>query len=129
MPEHAQPLETWAIVEVLGHKKFAGYVSEQVLGGAVLVRVDVPETDQCGVFTKPYTKLVGVGSIYCITPTTEEIARRAAQQLERWNNPIPVDIAARPQIPATSSASLESEAELVEGDDRDDDDDREAWQG
>jgi len=129
MPEHAQPLETWAIVEVLGHKKFAGYVSEQVVGGATLVRVDVPETDQCGVFTKPYTKLVGVGSIYCITPTTEEIARRAAQQLERWNNPIPVDIAARPQIPATSSASLESEAELVEDDDGDDDDDREAWQG
>jgi hypothetical protein len=127
MPEHAQPLETWAVVEVMGHKKFAGYVSEQVIGGAALVRVDVPETDQGGVFTKPYTKLIGVGSIYCITPTTEEIARRAAQQLERWNNPIPVDIVARPQIPATSSASFESDAELV--DEGDDEDDREAWQG
>jgi hypothetical protein len=123
MPEQATPLDGWAIVEVLGHKKFAGHVSEQAFGSAVLIRVDVPETDQGGVFTKPYSKLIGPGSIYCITPCTEEIARAAAQRLERWNNPIPVDIAVQKQLPASVSTS---DAELVA--EEDDDDDREPWQ-
>lgn len=35
MPEQAQPLQAWAIVEVMGHKKFAGYVSEQVIGATL----------------------------------------------------------------------------------------------
>lgn len=53
MSEQSRPLEGWCVVEILGHKKFAGYVSEQVIGSNALIRVDVPETDQGGVFTKP----------------------------------------------------------------------------
>jgi hypothetical protein len=97
-----EPLSGWAIVEMLGHKQLAGQVSEQVLAGAALVRVDVPPTDHrrdvagfggSTVETKPgYTKLIGVGSIYCITPCDEQTARRAAQSLERWNDPIPVSL-------------------------------------
>lgn len=64
----------WAIVEVMGHKKYAGYVSEQVLGGASFVRVDVPETRGQGEFSK----LFSAGSIYCITPVKEDIARGMA---------------------------------------------------
>jgi hypothetical protein len=90
----------------------------------VLIRVDVPETDQGGVFTKPYSKLIGPGSIYCITPCTEAIARSAAQRLERWNNPIPVDIAVQKQLPASISTS---DAEFAPEDD-DDSDDWEPWQ-
>lgn len=126
MPEQAQQLETWAIVEVMGHKKFAGHVTEQAFGAAALIRVDVPETEQPGgITTKPYSKLIGVGSIYCITPTTEAIARRAAQQLERWNEPIPVDLPETRQIAAISTAELAAadEAEIEEdgGDLYDDD--------
>lgn len=100
--ETTQKFEGWAVVEMLGFKKLAGLVTEQVLAGASLVRVDVPETihrrDVGGfgghvVETKPaYTKFIGVGSIYCITPTTEETARKCATVLERWNDPIPVDM-------------------------------------
>lgn len=118
MPEHAQPLETWAIVEVMGHKQFAGFVTEHTIGSMALVRVDVPETDQGGVFTKPYSKLIGPGSIYCITPCTEEIARAAAVRLERWNNPIPVDLPIQKQLAPVAPAA---DAEI----DFDDDDDRE----
>lgn len=108
-------LETWAVVEIMGHKKYAGYVSEQVLGSAVLVRVDVPETDQGSVFTKPYSKLIGVGSIYCITPCIEEIARRAAQQLERFSSPIPVDFPVQRQLAAaTTNAELEEVSDLLD---------------
>lgn len=126
-----QPLDTWAIVELFGHKKLAGKVSEHTIGGAALVRVDVPETDQGGVFTKPYTKLVGTGSIYCITPCTEGVARAAAQRIERYNDPIPVDIRPVPQIPARSTADADFELSS-EDDEHDDDPDGndppEAWQ-
>lgn len=72
--------ESWAIVEVMGHRQFAGFVTEQALGGASFVRVDVPEANDLPAFTK----LLGAGSIYAITPCTEETARafasRAAQR-------------------------------------------------
>lgn len=124
-PIAGQPLDTWAIVELFGHKKLAGKVSEHTIGAAALVRVDVPETDQNGVFTKPYTKLVGTGSIYCITPCTEDVARRAAQHIERWNDPIPVDIRPVAQIPARTTADADFE---IGGEDDEDDDQPEAWQ-
>jgi hypothetical protein len=75
MPEQTTALDTWAIVELFGHKKLAGKLTEQTFGTATMFRLDVPETDQGGVFTKPYTKLIGVSSIYCITPVTEPVGR------------------------------------------------------
>ena len=68
--------DEWAIVEVMGHKQFAGHVTEQALGGASFVRVDVPEvkvgeTRHHGEETLPaFTKLLGAGSIYAISPCT-----------------------------------------------------------
>lgn len=94
-----QKFECWAIVEVMGHSKYAGYVSEQAIGGASFVRVDVPECiyeeEECAVDERGYadyslprikstvsvpafTKLLGQSSIFAITPTTEDLARRAA---------------------------------------------------
>lgn len=67
--------ESWAIVEVMGHKRFSGHVSEQSIGGTSFVRVDVPETKRGPAFTK----LLGAGSIYCISPVSEEIARADAE--------------------------------------------------
>ncbi len=120
-----QTFEGWAIVEMLGHKKLAGKVSEQTLGGSALVRVDVPETshvrESYGIPPKTiavngYTKLIGVGSIYCITPCSEEIARAAATQLERWNDPIPV------QLPKLIAAGAVADQVVdVEDDDLEDD--------
>lgn len=100
MPEEQKQghLETWAIVEVMGHQTYAGFVTTEAFGGAVLFRVEVPEipagepkelehTDyiegayrEKGTVVKPaampgFTKLIGAGSIYAITPCTEEAAR------------------------------------------------------
>lgn len=74
MPEK---FEAWAIVEIMGHQRLAGRVSEQVIGGTAFVRVDVPAV--CGL--QPFTKLLGSGAIYAITIVDEETARASAAQL------------------------------------------------
>ena len=69
--------EGYAIVELMGRSVIAGYVSEQVIAGAAMLRVDVPAVgDQ-----PAYSKFVGGGAIYGITPTTQDIAQRAAERL------------------------------------------------
>jgi hypothetical protein len=70
----------WAIVEVMGHQRYAGMVHEQQVAGVGMVRIDVPDVPQDGrcVALEAYTKLIGVGSIYALTPCTEEAARRFA---------------------------------------------------
>jgi hypothetical protein len=124
MTEQNERFTGWAVVEMLGHKKLAGFVSEQVIAGSALVRVDVPETLQrkavagyggSVVESKPgYTKLIGVGSIYCITPTDESTARRAAAELERWNEPIPVALPALLSAGGSSAQPEPIEAEWEE---------------
>jgi len=82
----AEPFASWAVVEVMGHVRMAGMVSEQTIGGAALIRVDVPEVpghdDEWGRTYPPvaaFTKFLGSGSIYSLTPCTEAVARRAAE--------------------------------------------------
>jgi hypothetical protein len=69
--------DSWAVVELMGHVKWAGKVSEEVVFGTPMVRIDVPETSRQPAFTKFY----GANSIYCLTPTTEEVAKRVAETI------------------------------------------------
>ncbi len=84
METAANPFAEWAVVEVMGHQTYAGFASEQVVAGAALLRVDVPEVDGRPAFAK----LIGMGSVYAITPVSEEVARRAAASLRK--DPLPV---------------------------------------
>lgn len=77
----SEPFNQWCIVEVMGHSKYAGLVTEQAIGGCNFVRVDVPEIVGDS-HTEPrpaFTKLLGQGSIFSITPTSEQVAREAAK--------------------------------------------------
>lgn len=67
--------DQWAIIQVMGHTAYAGRVSEASIGGASFLRVDVPAVDGCQAFTK----FLGAGSIFDITPCDEETALRAAK--------------------------------------------------
>lgn len=67
--------EEWAVLELMGHRRLAGKVSEQTIGGAALIRIDIPSEP-------PVTQFYGGASVYCITPTTEEIARAVAKDLQ-----------------------------------------------
>lgn len=73
----------WAIIDLFGHQKIAGRVSEQQIGGSSFVRVDVPEIGK----QNGFTKLFGPGAIYSITITDEETAKAAAN----YYNPVPMD--------------------------------------
>lgn len=79
MSDKAEQFDQWAIVDVMGHQRYIGRVTEQVVAGAGFVRVDVPETSK----QPAWTKLIGTGSIYAISPVTEEIARAMAEQRQQ----------------------------------------------
>jgi hypothetical protein len=79
MTETAEKFEQWCILEIMGHQTYAGKVSEQTLGGASFVRIDIPETKAAPAFSK----LFGAGSIYCITPVSEQVARMRAENLQQ----------------------------------------------
>lgn len=82
----------WGILEVMGRLRMAGMISEQTIAGAGMVRIDVPETKSAPAFTRFFTP----GSLYSITPTTEEIARSLAERLRE----MPVTRFELPQLPA-----------------------------
>lgn len=100
--------EGWAIVEMMGHQREVGFVTTENYGAACLFRVDTPmlpereyilrrpeyAKDASGnerfapVGSKVHrravpakSRLVGVPSIYAITPCTEETALRAMEEL------------------------------------------------
>ena len=76
MNAEPKPFDCWAVVEVMGHNRYAGRVTEQAIGGCAFVRVDVPQIGD----RLAFTKLLGQGSIFAITPCSEEAARAAAAQ-------------------------------------------------
>lgn len=77
MSEETKFERCWAIVELFGHQKIAGEISDQTIAGVTFLRVDVPEMDgQDG-----FTRFFGASAIYSITPVSEEVARLAAGRL------------------------------------------------
>lgn len=121
MSNNTQKFEEWAVVELFGHQRIAGKVSEATIGGCAFVRVDVPQT------AKPaYTKYFGNGAIYAMTPCDEAVAHLAAVEIERFNLPIRVHLPTVAQIPASvggGSSNTDGSFGSVE-DDEDDEDDR-----
>lgn len=107
--ETAAP-ESWAILELMGHVRLAGRVSEEERFGAKMGRIDIPRPD--GTFVTQY---FGGSSIYRMTPTTEEVARRVAQTCE----PRPVHPWELPK------ALPDPGSEIVAAETADDDDDGE----
>jgi hypothetical protein len=77
----------WSILELMGHRRLAGKLCEVAIAGAGMLRLDVPAPDGSWV-----TQFYGGSAVYCITPTTEEIARAVArgarpEPVHRWELP------------------------------------------
>jgi hypothetical protein len=89
--EQRAPFASWSILELMGHRRLAGYVQEVELAGQGLLRIDIPSEP-------PVTQFYGVASVYCLTPTTEEVARAVAAQM----SPQPVhpwELPKHPELP------------------------------
>ena len=79
-------LELNAVVELFGHNRMAGKVTEQSIGVATFIRIDVPETSQ----QPKFTRLVNPSAIYAINPVTEEVMLQMAEMItskpiESWD--------------------------------------------
>jgi hypothetical protein len=121
--------EGWAILELMGHRRLAGYVQEATIAGGAFIRLDVPG-DACAACGHPEsshttggmcageppdgsechcvmmaplvdtvplaTQFYSPAAVYCITPTSEDTARKIAkrtkpQPAHRWElEPAPV---------------------------------------
>lgn len=67
-----EPGDTWAIVELMGHVKIAGKLTEVERFGAKMGRLDIPTADGF------VTQFFGGSSVYRITPVSEDVARHVA---------------------------------------------------
>lgn len=74
--------ELFAVVELFGHTKMAGTVTEQTIGSSTFIRVDVPETKT----QPPFTRMLNPSAIYAINPVTEEVMKHMADNIQ--NKPI-----------------------------------------
>lgn len=72
-----EKFEAWGLLELFGHQRLAGALSEQTIGGVHFIRVDVPQIND----VPGYTRLFTQGAIYGMTITSEEVARGLAQRL------------------------------------------------
>jgi hypothetical protein len=69
---------TWGLLELMGHQRLAGQISETTIAGTGMIRIDVPTIgDIMG-----YTRFFSPGALYGITPTTEQIATMLAIKLQ-----------------------------------------------
>lgn len=130
-------IETWAIVEIFGHQKLAGFVRSVGFGNAAMLRVDVPaleekrekgkrwtvdgEVDAEKVYAAvpAYTKFLGIGSIFSITPCTEETAKAMAERIGRQTYHV---LDATPMLPAPASVVGGNVEENDDGPELDEDD-------
>ncbi len=105
-PLPAESFDQWAIVELFGHQRFAGRVTEARFP-AGHIQLDIPATEG----HSPVTQIINPSALYRMTPTTESIACAVAAQcrpapVQRW------ELEATPSVP-----------DYNDGYDEDDDDD------
>jgi len=74
----SEKFDMHCVVELFGHQKIAGKMTEQAIGGATFLRIEVPKTSKREGFTRFY----GAGAIYSITPVDEKVAAAMAESLE-----------------------------------------------
>lgn len=77
MAEKYEQQEIWALVELFGHQRIAGRVSEYSLGGN-FIRVDVPGVGG----RSPFTKVFGEKAIYAMTFLSRDVVLAMAERLD-----------------------------------------------
>jgi hypothetical protein len=71
--DEKEKFETWGILELMGHRRLVGKLSEETIAGAAYLRIDILNPDGQSTEFKA-TQYYTSGAIYCITPMTFEAA-------------------------------------------------------
>ena len=87
--------EGWALVELMGHRKRAGRVSEVEQYGASLLRIDIPAGEDT------VSEFSGGGAIYAMRPCSEELARTTAVYIGDVRPIAPATLRIAPPAPAS----------------------------
>jgi hypothetical protein len=78
-------LDTYGRLELLGHLTLYGHLSTEEIAGIPMIRIDIARGGEQGVETRYF----GSGSVYSITPMTEEAVLEATKppvrRLSTWN--------------------------------------------
>jgi hypothetical protein len=81
MNENNDNFGMWGVLELMGHVKMAGFVTEEELFGGKIGRIDIP-----GEAGQAITQYFGGHTLYRLTPVSEAVARAFAAR----NRPRPV---------------------------------------
>ena len=78
-------IEGFVILEIMGHRKLGGYIKEATIANSPFIRLDT--FNEAGEVAA--TQFYNPSSIYCITPTTKEIAiafglRNQPAPVQQW---------------------------------------------
>ncbi len=111
--------EGWAVLELMGHRRLAGFVREATLAGGSFLRIDVPKDPGPGEDEPQWaaTQFYPPSSVYCLTPCSEETARGVARksQVEPVTE---YDVKPRPALPARTVVDVEPDDEPEDDDGR-----------
>lgn len=72
----SEKFEGWGIVELMGHQRTAGRLSERSIAGSNLLQVDIPQEGDAF-----RTVFYGGSAIYALHPTDEPSARAMARAM------------------------------------------------
>ena len=84
MTEAAEAFAQWVILELMGHRRLAGYLTEQEIAGGVFLRLDIPADEPTEDRSWKATQYYSPQAVYGITPTDETTARLCAKS---WTEP------------------------------------------
>lgn len=89
-----ETFEGFAVLELMGHRRLVGFVTEQIVAGHGFLRIDVPSLIEGEPPTA--TQFYSPTSVYCLTPTTEAMVRRELEARQprpvaRYGLPSPHD--------------------------------------
>lgn len=106
-----EKFEAWALLELMGHRRLAGKVSDALIGGATVIRIDVPGENDTWT-----TQFYAPSALYCLTPVSESTARDLAKRMR----PAPIHpFELRAAIPARVGAG-HNDRDLFDDPDGDD---------
>jgi hypothetical protein len=100
--------EGWAVVELMGHLRRAGRISEVEQFGTKLLRLDVPVGPEEFV-----TEFYGGASIYRLRPAAEDVVRAVAEQIGDPRPVMPVSYRLPPPA-APSDSHLDEDDEFLD---------------